>query len=175
MVNKVFLVGFMGCGKTTIGKYIARDMGWTFIDMDNFFVDKYNCSIKEFFATKGEDEFRKAEHAIVEELCTMENIVVATGGGAPCYYDNMELINKSGLSIYISVEPSILSKRLVNAKSERPLIADKDDSELTEYIKSKLAEREPFYRKARMITDGEAVPFSNYRSLIEMFPEDLYF
>jgi shikimate kinase len=87
----------------------------------------------------------------------------------------MEIMNKSGLSIYISVVPEILATRLSKAKSERPLVADKSDSELLDYIKAKLDEREPFYRKARMITDGEAVPFANYRTLIEMFPEDLYF
>jgi shikimate kinase len=175
MVNRVFLVGFMGSGKTTIGKYIARDMGWTFVDMDDYFVQKHNCSIKEYFANEGEESFRKAEHEIVKELSTMDKIVVATGGGAPCYYDNMEIMNKSGLSIYISVVPEILATRLSKAKSERPLVADKSDSELLDYIKAKLDEREPFYRKARMITDGEAVPFANYRTLIEMFPEDLYF
>lgn len=174
MVNKVFLVGFMGSGKTTIGKYIARDMKWDFIDMDDYFVSKYMCSIKDFFAHRGEDEFRKAENEIVNELSQKQNIVVATGGGAPCFYDNMDVMNKSGLTIYISVEPAILANRLKNAKSERPLIADKTDEELLDYIKSKLEEREPFYRKARMITDGESVPFANYRTLIEMFPEDLY-
>lgn len=175
MVNRVFLIGFMGSGKTTIGKFIARDMGWKFIDMDDYFVQMKGCSVKEFFAREGEEAFRKSEREIVKELCIKENVVIATGGGAPCYYDNIDIMNRAGLTIYISVEPAILAKRLSKAKAERPLIAEKDDSELLNYISAKLAEREPFYRKARMITDGEVVPFSNYRSLIEMFPEDLYF
>lgn len=172
MVKRVFLVGFMGSGKSTIGKYIANDMKWEFIDMDNYFEKKHNCTIKEYFAKYGEDQFRVAENEVVKELSTAENAVIATGGGAPCYYDNMNIMNSAGATIYINVEPEDLANRLSKAKSKRPLLADKSDEELLDYIKSKLGEREEHYRKAKMVVDGEHMPFSAYKTLIEMLPEE---
>lgn len=172
MVKRVFLVGFMGSGKSTIGKYIANDMKWEFIDMDNYFEKKHNCTIKEYFAQYGEDQFRVAENEVVKELSTAENAVIATGGGAPCYYDNMDIMNSAGATIYINVEPEDLANRLSKAKSKRPLLADKSDEELLDYIKSKLGEREEHYRKAKMVVDGEHMPFSAYITLIEMLPEE---
>lgn len=172
MVKRVFLVGFMGSGKSTIGKYIANDMKWEFIDMDNYFEKKHNCTIKEYFAKYGEDQFRVAENEVVKELSTAENAVIATGGGAPCYYDNMDIMNSAGATIYINVEPEDLANRLSKAKSKRPLLANKSDEELLDYIKSKLGEREEHYRKAKMVVDGEHMPFSAYKTLIEMLPEE---
>lgn len=172
MVKRVFLVGFMGSGKSTIGKYIANDMKWEFIDMDNYFEKKHNCTIKEYFAKYGEDQFRVAENEVVKELSTAENAVIATGGGAPCYYDNMDIMNSAGATIYINVEPEDLANRLSKAKSKRPLLANKSDEELLDYIKSKLGEREEHYRKAKMVVDGERMPFSAYKTLIEMLPEE---
>lgn len=172
MAKRVFLVGFMGSGKTTIGKYIAHDMHWTFIDMDDYFEEKHQCTIKEFFARYGEQNFREEERLVVRELADLDNVVVATGGGAPCYFDNMDIMRKAGPTIYIEVSPEDLCKRLLKAKANRPLLADKTDDELLEYIKAKLAEREPFYRKANIITDGEHLPFSAYKTLITYMPED---
>ena len=172
MVNKVFLIGFMGSGKTTIGRYIAQDMNWEFIDMDSYFEHKHNCTISQFFAEYGEDKFREAEHEVVCELASKQNAVIATGGGAPCYFDNIEVMRRAGLTIYIDVEPSDLAKRLKSAKANRPLLANKTDDELLDYITTKLAEREPYYRKAHMTVDGEHLPFSTYRTLISMFPDE---
>jgi len=172
MINRVFLVGFMGSGKSTIGRYISSDMKWRFIDMDDYFEKKHQCTIKEFFAKHGEDQFRVAENEVVRELTSLENVVIATGGGAPCYYDNMDIMNAAGLTIYIDVQPSDLANRLKKAKANRPLLADKSDDELLQYIESKLAERESHYRKAHMVVDGENLPFSTYKTLIQMFPEE---
>ncbi|MCQ2226891.1 MAG: shikimate kinase [Bacteroidales bacterium] len=172
MIRRIFLVGFMGSGKTTIGKFIAHDMNLTFVDMDDYFEQKHNCTIKQYFALHGEDGFRKAENEVVAELCEKQDVIVATGGGAPCFYNNMELMRKAGLTIYLNVEPADLAKRLSNAKENRPLLADKTDEELLAYIESKLGEREGFYRQAHLIVDGEHLPFSTYKTLIEMFPED---
>lgn len=172
MINRVFLIGFMGSGKSTIGRYIAADMKWTFVDMDDYFEKKHQMTIKEFFARHGEDKFREAEREVVRELSQADNTVVATGGGAPCFFDNMEVMNRSGLTIYLDVLPSDLANRLKKAKDNRPLLADKTDDELLSYIEGKLAEREPFYRKAHMVADGEHLPFSMYKTLITMFPEE---
>lgn len=171
MVSRIFLVGFMGCGKSTIGKYIAADLKWQFIDMDAFFEEKHKCTISNYFALFGEDGFRKAENEVVAELSTVQNAVIATGGGAPCFFNNMDIMHNSGLVIYISVEPADLANRLRNAKDSRPLIAQKTDEELLSYITEKLSEREPSYRKAHIIVDGEHLPFSAYKTLINMYNE----
>ena len=171
-MERIFLVGYMGSGKSTIGRYLAHDMGWKFIDMDHYFEEKHQCTIGQYFEKYGEDGFREAERAVVEELCSVKKAVVATGGGAPCFFDNMEKMVKAGATIYISVEPEILATRLRMAKANRPLIAQKTDDELLAYIKEKLSEREPFYRKAKLIVDGERLPFSTYKLLIENMPFD---
>lgn len=172
MVKRLFLVGYMGCGKTTIGKFVARDMQWKFIDMDAYFEKKHSCTISEYFAKHGENGFREAEHEVVAELSTAENAVIACGGGAPCFFDNMRTMNASGATIYINVAPEELANRLKSAKANRPLLAQKSDEELLAHITSQLAEREKFYRQAHMIVDGVALPIQAYRTLVEMFPEE---
>ena len=172
MVKNVFLIGYMGCGKSTIGRYIAKDMGWQFIDMDSLFEQKHNCTISQFFAQHGEEQFRKEESKVVKELAQTTNSVIATGGGAPCFADNMQVMNAAGLTIYISVEPEDLALRLKKAKDNRPLIANKSDDELVGFIQQQLKAREPHYRKAHMVVDGSALPFSAYKLFIETFPED---
>lgn len=173
MISRVFLVGFMGCGKTTIGRFIARDMGWQFIDMDDFFEQKHQCTINEYFAQYGENGFRDAEHQVITELCKVEHAIIATGGGAPCFFNNMELMRHSGATIYINVAPEQLTERLIKNSSSRPLLAGKSADEMLIYVKQKLNERETFYRQAHMIVDGENVPFSSYKMFITMFPNDI--
>ncbi len=171
MTKRIFLVGFMGCGKSTIGKYIAHDLNWDFVDMDSFFEEKHQCTISQYFERYGEDGFRKAENEVVAELSKQNNAIIATGGGAPCFFNNMDIMLSAGLVIYINVEPTDLCHRLRNAKNNRPLLAQKTDDELLSYISSKLSEREPFYRRAHIVVDGEHLPFSAYRTLIELHNE----
>ncbi len=173
MINRVYLIGFMGSGKTTIGKYIASDMGWRLIDMDHEFETLHNCSISHFFATKGEEEFRKEETNLLISLSKLDNVIISTGGGVPCSSDNMDVMRSTGLVIYIQVEPEILRQRLSKARDVRPLVSGKKDDELLLFINNKLKEREPFYRRAHMIVDGEALPFSSYKMLITMFPAEV--
>ncbi len=169
MVNRVFLIGYMGSGKSTIGRFIAKDMNWQFIDMDDYFEQKAGCTISQFFADKGEEEFRKAEAKVLKELATKENVIIATGGGSPCFFDNIDVMRSAGLTIYIEVTPEELAARLKGAKSKRPIIANKTDEELTSFISSQLEKREPFYKKAEMTVDGKAMPFSAYKMFIETF------
>lgn len=172
MVSRVFLVGFMGCGKSTIGRHLAKDLGWEFIDMDDYIEQQQGCTIKQIFADKGEAAFRQIETTVIEELGQKDNVVIATGGGAPCFGQNAEIMRRSGLMLFISVEPVDLVKRLSKAKANRPLLADKSDAELLQYVTDKLTERMPSYRRAHMIVDGEKWPFSAYASLVSMFPEE---
>lgn len=168
-VKRVFLVGFMGCGKSTIGRFVARDMGWRFIDMDTYFEERHQCTISEYFAKFGEDGFRRAEHDIVVELCSIDNIVVGTGGGAPCFFDNMDLMCNAGLVIYINVDNKVLAERLYRNHASRPLLANKTNDEILQYVIEKVAERERFYRRAQITVDGETLNFGMYRTLISMY------
>lgn len=168
-MERVFLIGYMGCGKSTIGRYIAKDMGWRFIDMDDYVEKQIGCSISQFFADKGEDEFRKAEAQALKNLATEHNAIIATGGGAPCHFDNIDVMRAAGLTIYIKVEPEVLAARLKDAKNQRPLLAGKSDDELLDFISSQLKKREPFYSKAEMSVDGDRLPFSAYKPFIETF------
>ena len=171
-VERVYLIGFMGSGKSTIGRFIANDMGWTNIDMDHAFEKEHNCTISSFFEQHEEQAFRDEEEKILKRLPTEKKIIISTGGGVPCYANNMSVMKSSGLTIYIQVDAYVLMNRLESAKESRPLIRSKNKDELLHYIKSKLAEREPIYNTAHMIVDGQALPFYCYKMLIEMFPKE---
>lgn len=168
MVSRVYLIGFMGAGKTTIGKYVAHDMGWKYLDMDHLFEEEQGCTISQYFAEKGEAAFRVEETNLLKKIAQMDNVIVSTGGGTPCSDENIKIMRESGTVIYINVEPEILRNRLASAKVNRPLLADKTNEELLEFIKGKLGEREKYYRQAQLIVDGDKLPFSSYKFLIEM-------
>ncbi|MGN0029919.1 MAG: shikimate kinase [Marinilabiliaceae bacterium] len=169
MVDRVFLIGYMGSGKTTIGRYVAKDLGWRFIDMDDYVESRIGCTISDYFARHGEAAFRKAEAEAVRCLVKEEKAVIATGGGSPCFEGNMDVMRRGGLTIYIEVSPANLAKRLMPARAKRPILADKTDEELEAFIAAQLKAREPFYRRAAMVVDGEALPFSAYKMFIEAF------
>ncbi|HOR39786.1 MAG TPA: shikimate kinase, partial [Paludibacteraceae bacterium] len=98
--NRIFLIGYMGAGKTTIGEQLAERLGYKFLDMDHVIEEKMQQSVSQIFSEKGEEEFRRLERECLEEISTEQNVVVATGGGAPCFYDNMERMNAYGLTVY---------------------------------------------------------------------------
>lgn len=145
---KIFLIGFMGSGKTTLGKQLAAELGCRFIDQDSAIEKAEKMSITEIFSLKGEAKFREIERLTLAELALRDNIVVATGGGAPCFFDNAETMKKSGISIYLKVSPQTLFNRLRVANAHRPLISAKSDQELLAFITTKLAEREVYYRQS---------------------------
>lgn len=159
---RIFLIGFMGCGKSTIGRSLASVLNLTFIDLDSFLEEKYFKTIPQIFAEEGEEAFRKKEKNALEEVCTFDNVVVATGGGAPCFFDNINMMNDAGYCIFLDVEINSLIKRLLSSKTERPLIKGKTQEELWEYIGGLLAKRRPFYEQARYILKGS-----------EILPEDV--
>jgi shikimate kinase len=147
----IFLIGFMGSGKTTLGKQLAAKLGYRFIDQDEVIEQKYQMTVSEIFAKHGEEEFRSAENEVLQELVKRESCVIATGGGAPCFHNNMELMNGSGYTIYIKVDPEILVQRLKASHSTRPLLKDKSEAEMLEYTQQKLTERSPFYSRSKLI------------------------
>tara|TARA_B100000795_G_scaffold269750_1_gene260199 strand:- start:2041 stop:2562 length:522 start_codon:yes stop_codon:yes gene_type:complete len=151
--NKVFLIGFMGCGKSTFGRKLAKQLEWEFIDLDDYIEEQERCSISEIFKNKGEAYFRDLETKALQDSNQWINTIVSTGGGTPCFNDNIDLINKIGLSIYIKLSPEDLKIRLDGEKAKRPLIADLSDGELLSFIKLKLSERNTYYSSSKMIFD----------------------
>ena len=154
MKKRIFLIGFMGSGKSTLGAQLARNLDYQFVDMDQLIEDTAEMSIPEIFDEHGEDVFRKWEHDILLELCQRENLVISTGGGVPCHSGNMDLMNSHGTTIYLKLSPAALLRRLVKSRTERPLIKGKSEPELLDFIKSKLEEREEFYLRARHVVEG---------------------
>lgn len=152
----------MGCGKTTIGRTLASVLKLTFIDLDTFLEERYFRTIPQIFAEEGEDGFRLKERKVLEEVSAFDDVIVATGGGAPCFFDNIELMNNSGFCVFLDVDIDSLVSRLIHARTERPLIKGKSPKELREYIEGLMEKRRPFYEKARYILKGA-----------EIFPDQL--
>ena len=150
----IFLVGFMGSGKSTVGKGLARRLGYSFIDMDARIEGEHGLSINEIFEKLGEKAFREMENKLLKEMVSLKDAVISTGGGLPCTGNNMDLINRKGVSIYLRMDPAALLNRLSRGKSRRPLIRHLSREELETFIYEKLKEREPVYLKAHHIVDG---------------------
>lgn len=162
----IFLIGFMGCGKSTLGKRLARKINYEFMDMDTIIEEKEGMSVREIFEKKGEAWFRESESVFLKSLDPSKNIVVATGGGAPCFGDNMELMNTIGTTVYLKMSPSSLASRLENARHVRPLIKNLTPGLLPDFIQERLKEREPWYSRASCIIKGENVKPDHVISLV---------
>jgi shikimate kinase len=151
---KVFLIGFMGSGKTTIGKKLANYLKYEFIDLDKLIESKAGMSIVNYFEMHGEPLFRELERDILQKTEFPENAIIATGGGAPCFGDNMEWMNNNGLVAYLSLSPKALASRLEHSKTDRPLIRHLKGDELVDFISSKLQDREVFYNQAKYVVSA---------------------
>jgi len=148
---KIFLIGFMGCGKTTIGKQLAQDTGFDFVDTDRLIEKQQGLTISEIFEQHGEAYFRELERKMLLFLQSWNSsIVVATGGGMPCCGDNIDVMLACGKVAYLKTSPQKLAKRLIISQSERPLIKGKTETELKKYISEQLAIREKFYNRANI-------------------------
>ena len=146
---RIYLIGYMGSGKSTLGRRLSKYLGLQFVDMDHY-IEERNCkTVPQIFAEEGEAEFRKKERKALEELSEFTDIVIATGGGAPCFFDNIDLMNKTGKTIYLNINPKILADRLLKSKTERPLIKGKSKEELIAFIDETLRKRNEFYLQAK--------------------------
>ena len=153
---KIFLIGYMGSGKSTVGRIVAKRLKLRLLDMDDIIEQKHGMSVARFFEKHGEEKFREEEHNTLTQLIKEENVIISTGGGTPCFYNNMELMNKSGLTIYLSLTPPVLAKRLKTTNlTSRPLLAKLNHAELEQYIRGNIEVRQEFYNKAKVIVTGE--------------------
>jgi len=154
MYNRIFLIGFMGSGKSTTGAKLARKIGYDFVDMDHLIEETAGMTIPGIFSEHGEEVFRKWEQDILLELCEREKVIVSTGGGAPCHGDMISIMNDHGATVYIKLSPAALKDRLLHSKTQRPLIQGKSERELEDFITSLLEQREVYYKQAKFTIDG---------------------
>lgn len=145
----IFLVGYMGCGKTTFGHKLAVELDWQFADLDELIEERYKISINDFFIKYGEENFRRIENMMLREQLTKHRIVISTGGGTPCFYNNMELMNKNGVTIFLNTPVPVIVDRLINGKRKRPLIMGLGITELSLKINQHLAQRIIYYNMAQ--------------------------
>lgn len=152
---RIYLIGFMGSGKTTLGRRLARKLGYDFMDLDLELENQSGMSIPDIFRTAGEAGFREMERVQLQATALRDNLVIATGGGTPCFFDNMEFIRNHGKAVYLRMSHLSLAHRLNDAFVKRPLLENLQGKELEDYIQAKLAEREPCYLKAHCVIKGE--------------------
>ena len=148
-MKRIILIGYMGSGKTTVGKALSKDTGMMFYDLDWYIESRMRKTVSQIFAEKGEEGFRKIEYNMLHEVAEFEDVIISCGGGTPCFFDNMDYLNQQGDVIYLKATPEVLYKHLMMAKVERPLLKGKTKEELLEFIKTQLSARETFYNKAR--------------------------
>ena len=153
-MRRIFLIGYMASGKTTVGKQLAKALGWQFVDLDVFIENRYRMNISEIFAKQGESAFREIERNALREVSIFEDVVISTGGGSPCFFDNMEVMKNAGQTVYLNVSVDELARRLNTGKTKRPLVKDKNPEELKIFIAENLKKREPYYQQASRIVDA---------------------
>jgi shikimate kinase len=169
MINyqKIYIIGFMGSGKTTAGKKLALLLDWAFLDLDKK-IEEYTClKIPEIFASHGEEYFRNVESQVLKNLKPLSNIVISTGGGTPCHNNNMDFMLDTGLTIYLKLGPEMLKSRLSDSKTDRPLIKGITGDNLLSYIETTLSLREKYYNKAEMQISGDNIDFPALSSRIK--------
>lgn len=149
----VYLIGFMGAGKSTIGRLWAKESRRTFYDLDDLVSQSEGRTVKELFIKRGEAYFREIERYVLHQTFKFSNAIVALGGGTPCFFDNMKLVNQYGQSVYLKLSPDYLFSRLKASHNQRPLLDNKDDQQLRLFIEQTLQKREQFYNQAQNILD----------------------
>ncbi len=145
----IYLIGYMGSGKTTLGKKLANALGYAFVDMDGTIEEREGMSVSQIFADKGESYFREQEQALLQEIAKAENQVVSTGGGTPCFFDNINLMNRSGATVYLKAPAQALMQRITCSPMKRPLLQNQTCSQMLETIYDQLDERKPYYEQAQ--------------------------
>lgn len=156
MSKPVFLIGYMGCGKTTLGEVLARQMGLPFIDLDDYIEQSQGASINQIFAEMGEERFRQLETAAIRQVAAMSGVIVACGGGTPCHGDNMQLMNESGVTVWLTTTAARMTARLLipEQKFKRPKVAHLPDDAVLPLVEKELEARSPYYSRSQLQFDS---------------------
>ena len=155
-MKPIFLIGYMGCGKTTLGEVLARQMGLQYIDLDEFIEQRQGMTITEIFDEMGEKRFRELETEALQDVATMTDVIVGCGGGTPCHGDNMELMNKAGTTVWLTTSPERITTRLLlpDQKAKRPKVASLPDEAVLSLVERELQARTPYYSQAQLQFDS---------------------
>ena len=152
-MRRIILIGYMGSGKTTVGKALSKETGMMFYDLDWYIESRMRKTVAQIFAEKGEEGIRKIAHHMLHEVAEFENVIISCGGGTPCFFDNIDYINQQGEVVYLKATPEVLYRHLLMGKVERPLIKNMTPEYHIAYITEQVAKREEFYNKARYTLD----------------------
>ncbi len=163
---RIYLIGFMGCGKSSLGKRLARKLDYPFVDLDTEIEMAAGKSVTAIFDAHGEDWFRKKERELLHRTVDLSRGVIATGGGTPYYFDNMDFMNAQGVTVYLKMSPVSLTHRLQYAQKKRPLVSDLTGEDLFRFVLEKLKSREPFYCRAQCIIKGESAKPAQIEALV---------
>ena len=155
-MKPVFLIGYMGCGKTTLGEVLAQQMGLRFIDLDDYIEAWQGKTINQIFDDMGEARFRQLETAAIGQVAVLTDVIVACGGGTPCHGDNMALMNEVGITVWLTTSPERITARLVlpDQKAKRPKILRLEDGEVLRLVRRELRVRAPFYSQCMLQFDS---------------------
>ena len=154
-MTRIFLIGYMGAGKTTLGKALAREMNLSFIDLDWHIEGRFHKTVSEVFAERGEDGFRELERQMLHEVAEFEDVIISTGGGTPCFFDTMDFMCEHGSTVFLNASQDTLLRRLKAAKQSRPLLRNKSDEELMDFIRNALEVRLPYYIRAEYVVPAD--------------------
>ena len=150
---RIILIGYMGAGKTTVGRALARDLGLPFYDLDWYIESRRHKTIPQLFEEMGEEGFRRIEQSLLHELAEFEDVIISCGGGTPCFFDNIDYMNQQAQVVYLKATPEVLYQHLQMARVESPLLKGKSPEELQQFVGEQLKQREVFYNKARYTLD----------------------
>ena len=152
-MRRIIIIGYMGAGKTTVGRALAKETGMQFYDLDWYIEARMHKTVPQLFAERGEDGFRRVESNMLHEAAEFEDVIISSGGGTPCFFDNMEYMNAQGDTVYLKACPDVLCAHLKMGKVKRPLLEGKSEEELRSFVASQLEQREPYYMKAKHVLD----------------------
>ena len=154
-MDRIYIVGYMGAGKTTSARRLAHRLGWEVADTDALFEEKYKISVNDFFNKYDEPLYRKLESEVLKATESLDHVVVSTGGGTACYFDNMEWMNQHGLTVFLRISPQAAVDRVIHSRHKRPLVEGKCEEELTEFVNQHYASRMVFYEQAKITVESE--------------------
>lgn len=173
-MKRIILVGYMGSGKTTVGRALAKELELPFYDLDWYIESRMRKKISQIFSERGEDGFRDIERNMLHEVAEFEDVVISCGGGTPCFFDNMEYMNEQAQVVWLKATPEVLHKHLLMGRGDRPLLKGKTSDELITYITDQLAYREQFYSKAKYTLDVSLMDnFDKIKVTVEKLREQL--
>ena len=152
-MRRIILIGYMGAGKTTVGRALARGLGIPFYDLDWYIESRMMKTVPQIFAERGEEGFRIVERNMLHEVAEFEDVVLSCGGGTPCFFDNMEYLNSQGDTVYLKASPEVLYGHLKMGKVERPLLKNKTPEEMQQFIREQLTQSETYYLQAKHVLD----------------------